>query len=103
MNLTTGGFAWLSTPRGGTQVSGREAVWIMERPTVNGSLPSLANYNSAVIYNASARKANSAPYQGFASYLGVNKQQTMVNGSDVLSTVTSIDASSMRFNWQAFL
>jgi hypothetical protein len=102
MNLSTGGFAWLSTPRGGTQVSGTEAVWIMERPTVSGSLPSLANYSSAVIYNASARIANSARYQGFESYLGVNKQQTMVNGADVLSTVTAIDANSMRFDWKAF-
>jgi hypothetical protein len=33
MNLSTGGFASISTTRAPTSVSGREAVWIMERPT----------------------------------------------------------------------
>jgi hypothetical protein len=37
------------------------------------------------------------------SYLsGNNKQVTMVNGADTLSTVTAIDSSSMRFDWKAF-
>ena len=103
MNLSTGGFASLSTPRAPTSVSGREAVWIMERPTVGGSLPDLANYGSAVMYNASARKANSPRYKGYVPYLGVrNKQETMVNGADTLSTVTAIDSNSMRFDWKAF-
>jgi hypothetical protein len=103
MNLSTGGFASLSTPRAPTSVSGREAVWIMERPTVGGSLPDLANYGSSVMYNASARKANSPRYKGYVPYLGVrNKQETMVNGADTLSTVTAIDSSSMRFDWKAF-
>ena len=103
MNLSTGGFASLSTPRAPTSVSGREAVWIMERPTVGGSLPDLANYGSAVMYNASARKVNSPRYKGYVPYLGVrNKQETMVNGADTLSTVTAIDSSSMRFDWKAF-
>jgi Peptidase A4 family len=103
MNLTTGGYASISTPRGATAVSGREAVWIMERPTVDGSLPDLANYGSAVMYSASARRANSPRYQGFVPYLGArNTQNTMINGADTLSTVTPIDANSMRFEWKAF-
>jgi hypothetical protein len=103
MNLSTGGFASLSTPRAPTSVSGREAVWIMERPTVGGSLPDLANYGSAVMYNATARKVNSPRYKGYVPYLGArNKQETMVNGADTLSTVTAIDSSSMRFDWKAF-
>jgi Peptidase A4 family len=103
MNMSTGAFASLSTARGGTKVSGREAVWIMERPTVGGVLPDLANYGSAVMYNASARKANSPRYQGYVPYLGGNnKQDTMVNGADTLATVTAIDSSSMRFDWRAF-
>ena len=103
MNLSTGAFASLSTARAPTTVSGREAVWIMERPTVGGSLPDLANYGSAVIYNASARKVNSPRYQGFVPYLGArNKTDTMVNGADRLSTVTAIDSNSRRFDWKAF-
>jgi hypothetical protein len=103
MNLSTGGFASISTARAPTSVSGREAVWIMERPTVGGSLPDLANYGSAVMYNASARKVNSPRYQGYVPYLGArNKQTSMVNGADTLSTVTALDANSMRFDWKAF-
>jgi hypothetical protein len=32
----------------------------MERPTVGGSLPDLADYNSATMFNAVARKTNGA-------------------------------------------
>jgi hypothetical protein len=103
MNLSTGGFASISTTRAPTSVSGREAVWIMERPTVGGSLPDLANYGSAVMYNASARKVKSPRYQGYVPYLGArNKQTSMVNGGDTLSTVTAIDSNAMRFDWKAF-
>jgi hypothetical protein len=103
INLTTGGFASVSTTRAPTSVRGREAVWIMERPTVGGSLPDLANYGSAVMYNASARKVNSPRYQGYVPYLGArNKQTSMVNGADTLSTVTAIDSNAMRFDWKAF-
>ena len=103
MNVTTGGYASVSTPRAPTSVSGREAVWIMERPTVGGSLPDLANYRSSTMYNASARKANSPRYRGFVPYLGArNTQNRMTNGADTLSTVTAVDANSMRFDWKAF-
>ena len=70
MNLSTGGFTSLSVPRSPLCVKGREAVWAMERPTVGGSLPDLANYGSAVIYNASARRANNPRSQGFVPYGG---------------------------------
>ncbi len=104
MNLTTGGYASILTARAPTTVSGREAVWIMERPTVGGSLPALANFGSSVMFNASARRVNSARHQGYVSYLGGNnKQDTMVNAAGApLSTVTAIDSSSMRFDWKTF-
>ena len=70
---------------------------------MGGSLPDLANYGSAVMYNASAHRVNSPRHQGYVPYLGgSNKQDTMVNGADTLSTVTAIDSSSMRFDWKAF-
>ena len=103
MNLSSGAYTNIYTPVGGTRVSGSEAVWIMERPTVGNSLPDLANYGSAIMSSASARKANAKRHQGYIAYQGArNKQITMVNGADVLSTVTPIDANSMRFNWQRF-
>ena len=100
MNLSSGfSISPIHTPVGGTRVSGAEAVWIMERPTVAGSLPDLANYGSATMSSAAARKANA----GFIAYQGArNKQISMVNGTDIRSTVTPIDAYSMRFDWQRF-
>lgn len=103
MNLSTGVSASIYTPVGGTHVSGSEAVWIMERPTVGGSLPDLADYRSAIMSSASARKANAARQQGYVAYQDArNKQISMLNGTDILSTVTPIDANSMRFNWLRF-
>jgi len=75
----------------------------VDHGAADGGLPDLANYGSALMYNASARKANSPRNEGYVSYLGANNQQnTMVNGADTLSTVTAIDSSSMRFDWKAF-
>ena len=75
----------------------------MERPTVGGVLPDLANYGTAIMSNASARRVNAQRHSGYVPYQGTrNKQITMTNFGDVLSTVTPIDSSSMRFNWQAF-
>jgi hypothetical protein len=107
-NLTTHVSTYLNTPVGTTRVGGSEAVWIMERPTLtpsNGNpfLPDLANYNSATLSIAIAHQANSAANQGYVDYQGLrNKQISMINGANTLSTVTPIDATSMRFNWQRF-
>jgi hypothetical protein len=103
MNLTTGTYSQIYTPVGSTSVSGSEAVWIMERPTVGGALPDLANYGTALMFNASARKANASGGQGYIAYQGArNKQISMINGSDTLSSVTPVTASSMLFTWQHF-
>jgi hypothetical protein len=105
MNLRTGGFAQMGVDLGTTVVGGSRAVWIMERPTLaGGTLPNLANYGSVVLYDASARRANSGrnePYIGETTlqFTGPRtKQMTMVNGRGTLSTVTAIDANSMRFD-----
>ena len=63
-----------NTRRAAITVNGREALWIMERPTVGGSLPDLANYDSAVMYNASARKANSPRNHGYVPDLEQRQQ-----------------------------
>jgi Peptidase A4 family len=102
-NLTTGEYTWVYTPVGSTVVTGSEAVWIMERPTVGGSLPDLANFHSATMFNAYARRAGAVRHGGYVAYQGANNNQiTMFNGADTLSTVTPIDAYSMRFDWRAF-
>jgi hypothetical protein len=56
----------------------------MERPTVGGSLPDLADYVSATMSNAAARRVSG----GHLAYQGArNKPITMTNGADILSTV----------------
>ena len=115
MNLTTGVSTRVYTPVDGTRVGGSAAVWIVERPTIilhpasgifgnQYGYSDLANYGSAVMSEAYARKANSARGQGYAGYLGSRmKQITMVDdGNAVLSTVTPLDGESMRFDWKAF-
>ena len=102
-NLTTSESTWVYTPVGTTVVGGSEAVWIMERPSLGTALTDLADYSSARMFNAYARKANSARHRGYVPYQGANNLQiTMINGANTLSTVTPIDTYSMRFDWQRF-
>lgn len=98
-NSRTGQGGWLYTERGSTMVTGSEAVWIMERPTVSGSLADLANYGSATMSHAYARRTD----RKYVDYQGdTNFQISMVNGTNVLSTVAAVDATTMQFTWKAF-
>ncbi len=102
-NLTTSEYTTVYTPVSSTRVGGSEAVWIMERPSLGTSLTDLADYGSTRMFNAYARKSNSARGRGCVPYQGANnKQISMVNGANTLSTVTPIDTYSMRFDWQRF-
>lgn len=102
-NLTTSEAVAVDTRVGTTVVGGSEAVWIMERPSLGTALTDLADYASARMFNAYARKANSPPQRGYVPYQGANNLQiTMINGATTLSTVTPIDTDSMRFQWQHF-
>jgi len=98
-NLSNAQYTTVYTPRGSTAIDGSEAEWVMERPTVNGSLPYLANYGTVNMYSASARKADGT---GFVAYQGdTNAQITMMNGSHILSTVTPLNTYTMTFRWIA--
>ena len=84
---------------GQTNVGGSEAEWIMERPTVNGSLPDLANYNYSYMYDAYAFQTNGR----WMNYNGANNQQIfMYNGNDLLSGVYPSNGSTMLFYWYNF-
>jgi hypothetical protein len=77
-------------------IGGSEAEWIMERPTVNGSLPDLADYNYTYMYDAYALKTNNT----WMNYNGANNQQIfMYNGNDLLSGVYPSGTSRMLFYW----
>ncbi|HMC60719.1 MAG TPA: G1 family glutamic endopeptidase, partial [Candidatus Solibacter sp.] len=52
-NLSKNEFTIISEPRT-VNVPGLEAEWIMERPTVNGSLPNLADFGTAEMFAATA-------------------------------------------------
>src|SRR5438552_3884595 len=89
-NLSNAQYTTVYTPRGSTAIDGSEAEWVMERPTVNGSLPYLANYGTVNMYSAYARRADGA--KGYVPYQGdTNAQITMMNGSHILSTVTPLN------------
>jgi Peptidase A4 family len=102
-NLTTGEFAWIYTPVGSTQVLGRSAEWIMERPTVNDQPSDLAKYGRASMLYALARRVGGS-YVNYDD--ATSTQLKMINGDytmpDVLSTVMPVDYATMRFYWNAF-
>jgi hypothetical protein len=99
-NVTKGISTSIVTPKGSTSVGGSEAEWIMERPTVNGSLPDLANYGYTFMYGASALSANT---YNWVNYEAANFEQIFVyNGNNLLSAAFSDGASTILFYWFAF-
>jgi hypothetical protein len=79
-----------------TKIGGSEAEWIMERPTVGGSLPDLADYSYSYMYAAYALQSNGY----WMNYNGANNQQIfMYNGNDLLSGVYPEGTSTMLFYW----
>ena len=93
MNLTTSMYTYNYTPRGTTNVGGSEAEWIMERPTVNGSLGELANYNSARMSNAYARQVAG----GYVGYQRFHKRADY----NVQRQRHSFDGICSRFDYDA--
>jgi Peptidase A4 family len=54
-NLSSGmSTSFLITAPSGTQLAGNSAEWIVERPSVNGALTSLADYGGMFFFNADA-------------------------------------------------
>ena len=79
-----------------TTIGGSEAEWIMERPTVGGSLPDLADYNYTFMYDAYALQSNGY----YMNYNGANNQQIyMYNGNDLLSAPYAWNSSTILFEW----
>jgi hypothetical protein len=79
-----------------TKIGGSEAEWIMERPTVGGSLPDLADYNYTFMYDAYALQSNGS----WMNYNGANNQQIfMYNGNDLLSGAYPWTSTTILFEW----
>jgi hypothetical protein len=94
---------------GSKKIVGRQAVWILESPLFSDKV-GLSNYGTATLSNAHARRASSPAGQGFVSYGNDPNAQLIQyrmtsDGSasgNTLSSVTPVDASTMRFQWAAF-
>jgi len=100
-DVTTGQYAYLSTPFTSGTFSGNSAEWIMERPTVNNSLTDIANYAVAVLWNPWAHRADNRWY-GYTGGDEITSQQiTMFNGANALSTVSPLNVDHMQFQWLA--
>jgi hypothetical protein len=108
-NLTKKEATGFTAVIGNTKIVGREAVWIMESPSFNDKF-GLSEYFTATMTNAFARLASSPAGQGFVAYKKDPKAQLIQfkmtsdgsANSTTLSSVASIDDSSMRFTWGAF-
>jgi hypothetical protein len=99
-NATQNVYSYTSTTApSGTTFNGHTAEWVMERPTVNGSVATLAQYTSpTTLANALAYDLNGAAHY----YTSDNSTQvSMVNSSTnhVLSTVKPVSSESMAFTW----
>jgi hypothetical protein len=115
MNLNTAISTYIYTPVSFTKVLGKEAVWIMERPTESSPavgifgpyryLPLLSDFGSAIMIDAYAGRSDVPGTAGYLQYFGpATKQITMTNtaGDTILATSTSLGSDAMRFDWQAF-
>lgn len=96
-NVITG---YLSTAApAGTTFNGHQAEWVMERPTVNGSLSTLANYGSAQISDAWAYDfADQAHEYTSDESVAIG----MYGGSGLLSSVAPLDPYAMQFTWHGY-
>jgi hypothetical protein len=81
-----------------TVFDGSEAEWIMERPTVGGIVPDLANYSSALMSNAFVGTTTKIIDSGTAANVTI----TMYNGSDKLSTAINSPPNAIVFSWHHF-
>jgi hypothetical protein len=70
-------------PLAGTYYNGTEAEWIMERPTVGGSLPELAAYLVTTMVDADALKVKGTKW--VACGTAANRNISMYKGKDLLS------------------
>jgi hypothetical protein len=90
-------------PLARTHYNGTEAEWIMERPTVGGSLPELSEYVIATMVDATALQVKGTKWVPCGT--AANRNISMYNGSDLLSEAVwfgtgSTDITFFWFNFQ---
>ena len=92
----------LHTPSGAT-FSGHSAEWVLERPTVNGSVARLTNYSTAQMTNALTYDLNGGSHTFTGDNTDVSWNVTMTGSSgNALSTVAPVNSSTMAWTWHAY-
>ncbi len=86
----------------GVTFNGHSAEWVLERPTVGGTISSLANYSWAQLTNASVYDLWGAQHLYAGDQSDTSLNVTMMNNSTVLSTVAPVSSSTMQFTWHAW-
>jgi len=94
----TQGQEWrFDTALAGTKYNGTEAEWIMERPTVGGSLPELAAYFPATMVYADVLNAKTTTWVKCGT--AANRNISMYNGKDLLSEALWLGKGSSEINF----
>jgi hypothetical protein len=95
VNESTSEYVNLSVPApSGTKLIGNSAEWVVERPTVSGSLPTLTNYIWDYFSSSAAETFAGAVYApGSSSAI----QVTMDSGSSAISAPTILGAYAIQF------
>ncbi len=91
---------WSINEPGGTTFQGNTAEWVLERPTVDGSLSSLANYSYAQLSNALAYDVAGGSHLYNGDSTDNSSRLTMTgNNNAALSTVAPINSTTMAFTY----
>lgn len=91
-NVTTGKAVGIGLSLSSAYYDGRNAEWIIERPTIANSLPSLQNFGS--IRFAQAKVRNSLGNWRYISQTSEQYNVTMVNGANDLATSSALSGEN---------
>jgi hypothetical protein len=90
------------TAPSGTVFNGHQAEWVMERPGVNGSTSTLANYGWATMTSPAAADGNGSWHWFTGDSVNASTNISMYNGSDLLSSVYAPDGNTLQFTWHNY-
>jgi hypothetical protein len=87
------------TAPAGTTLVGDNAEWVVERPTINGNLPSLTDYHEVDFDECIAGGAANNTLL-FENLTGATEIDMTGNGNAVLSDATIVDATHLKTVWK---
>src|SRR5262249_27189057 len=92
--------SWAINTPSGARFSGHQAEWVVERPSVAGSVTNRPNYSYMQMTNTQVYDlwGGAHSYGGDASNTSWNV--TMTNGATVLSTVAPVNGNTIAFTFR---